>query len=183
MMKSVNIKDIEGVRLLKSISMSDSRGRFTKVQASSCFENGIESVATSLNPHLGTIRGLHFQIEPFAEEKIITCIQGSIFDVVVDIRPHSTTFGKWASYEMNVDNHIYLYLPKGIAHGFQTLQSETIIQYCLSASYSQDSAFSIDPFGELQIEWPLKEYIVSEKDASGISFASAAKKYARSLVS
>ncbi len=180
-MNSVNLFEIEGVRLTKSISASDSRGLFTKVQPSIDFQNGLDSVANSINPKPGTIRGLHFQIEPFAEEKIITCVQGSIFDVVVDIRPQSNTFGKWAAFELSVENQIQAYLPKGIAHGFQTLQSDTIIQYCLSVSYSMESAFSIDPFGELQITWPIKEFYISEKDACGIPFEAAAQKYAQSL--
>jgi len=177
----VNLKEIEGVRLTKSISASDSRGLFTKIQPLLYFQHGLDSVANSVNPKRGTIRGLHFQIEPFAEEKIVNCIQGSIFDVVVDIRPKSKTFGKWAAFELSVENQIQAFLPKGIAHGFQTLQSNSIIQYCLSVSYSAGSAFSIDPFGELQINWPLKEFLISDKDACGIPFETAAKKYAQSL--
>lgn len=180
-MNSVNISEIEGIRLTKSVSASDSRGLFIKVQPSQDFQNGLDSVANSVNPKQGTIRGLHFQIAPFAEEKIITCIQGSIFDVVVDIRPQSKTFGKWTAFELSAENQIQAYLPKGIAHGFQTLQSNSIIQYCLSVGYSMESAFSIDPFGELQIAWPLKEFYISEKDARGIPFETAAHKYAQSL--
>jgi dTDP-4-dehydrorhamnose 3,5-epimerase len=177
----VNLGEIEGVRLTKSISASDSRGIFTKVQPSQDFQNGLDSVANSINPRQGTIRGLHFQIEPFAEEKIITCVQGAIFDVVVDIRPQSKTFGKWACFELSIENQIQAYLPKGIAHGFQTLKPNAIVQYCLSAPYSVESAFSIDPLGDLSIFWPIKEFFMSERDAYGISFTSAAQKYAESL--
>ena len=182
-MKSVQVSEIEGVRVTKSISASDSRGIFIKVHPIREFELGLDSVAISISPTLGTIRGMHFQIEPFAEEKIITCIQGSVFDVLVDIRPQSQTFGKWATFELSAKNGVQAYLPKGIAHGFQTLEPDTIIQYCLSASYSPESAYSIDPFGEVGINWPMTEFSISEKDASGISFSTAAYKYAQSLES
>lgn len=182
-MTNVQVTKIEGVRVTKSISASDSRGAFIKVHPFRDFEHSLDSVAISINPTLGTIRGMHFQIEPFAEEKIISCIQGSIFDVIVDIRPQSQTFGKWATFELSAKNGVQAYLPKGIAHGFQTLQSDTIIQYCLSARYSPESAYSIDPFGELGINWPIKEFSISEKDAGGISFSTASYKYAQALES
>ena len=182
-MISIPAGEIEGVRVTESNSASDSRGTFIKIQPRLEFHDGLDSVATSINPRAGTIRGLHFQIPPYAEEKIVTCIQGSIFDVIVDIRPGSKTFGKCATFELNAKNGIQVYLPVGIAHGFQTLHSDTIIQYCLSASHSPEFAFSIDPFGELEINWPLKEFLISEKDASGLSFSTAANKYAQSLKS
>lgn len=182
-MINISAAEIEGVRVTESISASDSRGTFIKIQPSLEFQNGLDSVAISINPKIGTIRGLHFQIAPYAEEKIVTCIQGSVFDVIVDIRPESRTFGKCATFELSAKNGVQVYLPIGIAHGFQTLQPDTIIQYCLGASYSPESAFSIDPFGELGIIWPLKEFLVAEKDASGLSFSIAAEKYAKALES
>ena len=175
--------EIEGVRVTKSKSASDSRGTFIKIQPSLEFQDGLGSIAASINPKVGTIRGLHFQIAPYAEEKIVTCIQGSIFDVIVDIRPESKTFGNCATFELNAENGIQVYLPKGIAHGFQTLKPVTIIQYCLGATYSPESAYSIDPFGELGINWPVKDFSISDKDTGGLSFAAAAKKYAQSLES
>jgi len=180
---TVQVAEIEGVRVTESKSASDSRGTFIKIQPSLEFQNGLDSVAASINPMAGTIRGLHFQIPPYAEEKIVTCIQGSIFDVIVDIRPGSKTFGKCATFELSDKNGVQVYLPTGIAHGFQTLHPNTIIQYCLSSTYSPECAYSIDPFGELEINWPLKEFSISEKDASGLSFSAAATKYFQSLES
>lgn len=182
-MISIPAAEIEGVRVTESNSASDSRGTFIKIQPHLEFQDALDSVATSINPRAGTIRGLHFQIPPYAEEKIVTCIQGSIFDVIVDIRPGSKTFGKCATFELSAKNGTQVYLPVGIAHGFQTLHSDTIVQYCLSASYSPEFAFSIDPFGELEINWPLKEFSISEKDAGGLSFSTAANKYAQSIKS
>lgn len=143
----------------------------------------MDSIAISINPRVGTIRGIHFQIAPYAEEKIVACIQGSVFDVIVDIRPGSKTYGKYATFELNATDRLQVYLPTGIAHGFQTLQPDTIMQYCLGAKYSPEFAFSMDPFGELKIDWPLKEFLISDKDANGLSFSIAAEKYAKSLES
>ena len=182
-MINIPAAEIEGIRVTESISSSDSRGSFIKIQPRLEFQDELDSVAASINPRAGTVRGLHFQIAPHAEEKVITCIQGSIFDVIVDIRPESKTFGKCATFELSAKNRIQVYLPTGIAHGFQTLHPDTIIQYCLSATYSPECAYSIDPFGELNINWPLKDFSISEKDASGLSFSAAAAKYAQSLES
>lgn len=180
-MSKIQVTEIEGVRLSKSISVSDPRGSFIKIQPNHEFQNQLNSVATSINPKLGTIRGLHFQTGPFAEEKIITCIQGAIFDVIVDIRPLSKSFGMWATFELSFRNRHQVFLPKGIAHGFQTLEPNTIVHYCLSASYSSESSYSINPFGDIGIVWPLKEFSISEKDATGVSLAIAAQKYSDSI--
>jgi dTDP-4-dehydrorhamnose 3,5-epimerase len=181
--KSISAAEMHGVKVIESHAASDSRGTFIKMQPHLEFQDELYSFATSINPKVGTIRGLHFQLAPYAEEKIITCIQGSIFDVIVDIRPESKTFAKFAAFELNAKNGAQIYLPKGIAHGFQTLHPNTIIQYCLSSSYSPESAFSINPIGELDINWPLDEFSISEKDASGLPFSVAAAKYASSLES
>ena len=180
-MTQISVTEIEGVRIAKSVLTSDPRGTFIKVEPTKELENTLGGVGVSLNPNLGTIRGLHFQIEPFTEEKIVICIQGTIFDVILDIRPHSKTFGKFATFELSSNNRLQVYLPKGIAHGFQTLQPDTIIQYCLTSSYSRESAFSIDPFSDIGINWPLKEFSISDRDANGLSLEVAAKKYAQAL--
>jgi len=179
--KSILPGEIDGVRVTKSQFSSDFRGKFIKIEPNLEFRNGLDSVAVSINPISGTIRGLHFQITPRAEEKIVTCIQGSVFDVIVDIRPDSKTYGKYSTIELDASSGIQVYLPIGIAHGFQTLQPDTIMQYCLSTPYSPTFAFSINPFGELDIDWPIKEFSISEKDASGLSLSTAASKYAESL--
>ena len=175
------VSDIEGVRITPIKSVSDDRGTFVKFHPLVEFEHSLDSVALSLNPIPGTIRGLHFQVEPFAEEKLVTCIQGSILDVIVDLRVSSKTFGKWASIVLSASNALQAYLPKGIAHGFQTLMPETILHYSLGSSYSSASSYAINPFGELGINWPIKSYSMSERDSSGVSFSFAAEKYAASL--
>ena len=174
---------IDGVRVTKVTSATDARGSFVKFHPSQEFEDSLDSIAFSVNLNVGTIRGMHFQVEPFAEEKLVTCAQGRIFDVAVDLRPNSETFGMWTSFELSATNALQLYLPKGIAHGFQTLEPNSIVHYALSSSYSPEFSFAIDPLGELGIDWPIEVKSISERDRGGISLSAAGKIYADSLKS
>ena len=103
--------------------------------------------------------------------------------MAVDLRPNSETFGMWASFELSAKNALQLYLPKGIAHGFQTLEPNSIVHYTLSSSYSPEFSFAIDPFGDLGIDWPVEVKSISERDIVGISLSAAGKKYTDSLKS
>jgi len=182
-MTTNKVSQIDGVQFTQGKVISDNRGSFIKFHPSRDLEDSLNSVALSFNPNLGTLRGLHFQVEPYAEEKLVTCVQGAVLDVIVDLRPGSITFGKWTSFELSAENAIQAYLPKGIAHGFQTLTSNSIIHYCLSACYSPESSYSINPFGDLGIDWPLKTVSISERDSDGLTFQVAAQKYLFSLKS
>lgn len=175
------VPEIGGVRITQLKSVHDVRGTFIKFHPLIEFESSLNSVALSFNPIPGTIRGLHFQVEPFAEEKLVACVQGSIFDVIVDLRPSSRTFGKWTSFELSAANALQVYLPKGIAHGFQTLLPDSIIHYSLSSTYSPEFSYAITPFGDIGIDWPMKAHLVSKRDESGVSLSFAAQKYAESL--
>jgi dTDP-4-dehydrorhamnose 3,5-epimerase len=175
------VSTIDGVEKTSFDYSEDSRGSFVKFQSSLKLMESLDSVAISFNPHAGTVRGLHFQIEPYSEEKLVSCISGAIYDVVVDLRPNSPTFAHWTSFELNANNFSQLYLPKGVAHGFQTLLSNSIVHYSISKKYSPESAFSINPCGELAIDWPLEIVSVSEKDFTGLDFSTAAKIFAESL--
>jgi len=177
----ISVAEIEGVKLIEAICSTDSRGSFIKFKPDSFLSERSHSVAVSINPKAGTIRGLHFQVEPFAEEKIISCIQGSTFEVIVDVRPHSRSFGKVATFELSQENATQVYLPKGIAHGFQTLLPNTIMHYILTSQYSPESSCSIDPLGDLGINWPISELYISEKDTNGVSLECAVQKYSDSL--
>jgi dTDP-4-dehydrorhamnose 3,5-epimerase len=179
-MTKYNVTDIEGVRMIQSKYSSDIRGSFVKFQPNSLLKENWNSVAVSINPIVGTVRGLHLQIEPYAEEKIIACIQGYVFEVIVDVRPDSKSFGKVATFELSQESAMQVYLPKGIAHGFQTLLPDTILHYFLTSEFSPGDAFAIDPFGDLEIDWPIKERTVSERDLNGVSFEFAAQMYANS---
>ena len=103
--------------------------------------------------------------------------------MVIDLRPKSKTFGKWTSFELSAENALQAYLPKGIAHGFQTLMPNTIVHYGLSSEYSPESSYVIDSFGDRNIDWPIKDHSISERDTAGIAFSSAAQKYSDSIKS
>lgn len=182
-MLQINITDIQGVRVVKAIHASDLRGQFIKYHPNAFLRSRLESVAVSINPTIGTIRGIHFQVEPYAEEKIVTCLQGEVFEVIVDIRPDSKTYGKIATFQLSDKDLTQIFLPKGIAHGFQTLQSNTIVHYSLTSEYSAEHSYSINPFSDLGIKWPRKECLISEKDSNGITLLAAQLKYSESISS
>lgn len=178
----MHLSEFVGVKLIRSISSNDDRGHFRKFNLDGLIRDSIESIATSMTFNLGTIRGLHFQVAPFAEEKIISCVQGSIFDVIIDLRLDSDTYKKYSYTELTSTESLQLYLPKGFAHGFQTLESNTIVQYCLTSTYSSNHAFAINPLSqELKISWPISDYSVSERDEYGLSLDEATQVYQQSL--
>ena len=127
--------------------------------------------SVSRNSKKGTFRGMHFQGKPYDETKIVRCTKGKIFDVIIDLRSNSKTFKKWFAIELSEDNHRMLYIPKGFAHGFQTLKNNTVLNYQMSQIHKpqyykgvrwNDSAFNIS--------WPLKPTSISEKDTSYVDF-------------
>lgn len=119
----------------------------------------------SYNRIKGTLRGMHFQTPPYEEIKIVSCMHGTVYDVVLDIRENSETYGKWLSQELSEDNNIMLYIPKGLAHGFQTLTDEALVYYQMSSFYSPNAASGIR-FDDkrFNIIWPIENKIMSEKD-------------------
>ena len=163
--------EIKGVILIKPRVFGDSRGFFMETYKKSDFEKaGIDTDFVQDNHSKsikGVLRGLHFQKEPFAQGKLVRCIRGKIFDVAVDIRKDSPTFGKWVGFELSEDNKLMLWIPKGFAHGFLTLSDEAEVIYKVSGGeYTPDYDAGIrwnDP--DIGIKWPLDgEPILSEKD-------------------
>lgn len=125
----------------------------------------IVQASQSLTKKKGTIRGMHFQKSPKVEDKIAQCLSGAIYDVVVDLRENSPTYGQWVAEELTEDNGKMFLIPKGLAHGFQTLADNCKVQYFMSEFYSPEHAAGVrwdDPF--LNIKWPIKNPILSEKD-------------------
>src|SRR4030095_13630790 len=115
----------------------------------------------------GSIRGMHFQVQPFREIKMVKCVGGAIFDVIIDIRKDSKTFLKWFSLELSAENRKMLYIPEGFAHGFQTLTDKCDLIYLHSEFYVPNSEGGIrynDP--KIEIEWPLIPTVISERDSS-----------------
>lgn len=125
-------------------------------------------INTSLSNEAGTLRGLHFQRPPKAEVKMVRCLQGAIWDVIVDLRAESMTFGKWFGAELTAQNRTMMYVPKGFAHGFVSLQPHSEILYLVSEFYSPEFEGTLlwnTP--EVGIQWPTKPLYISEKDTQG----------------
>lgn len=125
----------------------------------------------STNKVRGTLRGLHFQRAPYQETKLIRCVRGALYDVIVDLRPESPTFGDWIGVELSEDNQRALFVPRDFAHGFVTLADNTTAFYMVSQYYSAQSEGGIrwsDP--RFQIEWPVQPVVISQKDASWPDF-------------
>jgi dTDP-4-dehydrorhamnose 3,5-epimerase len=125
----------------------------------------------SFNHTRGTIRGLHYQVVPYQEAKLVRCIRGSIFDVIIDLRPESATYRKWLGVELSAENRQMLFVPEGFAHGYQTLQNDTEILYQVSEFYSPGSEAGIrwnDP--AFAIDWPVEVTMISDKDLNYLNF-------------
>jgi dTDP-4-dehydrorhamnose 3,5-epimerase len=120
----------------------------------------------SMNKNKGTIRGMHFQNQPKADAKIVRCLHGAIWDVVVDLRYKSTTYGEWFGIELNDENRSMMYVPQGFAHGFQTISDNAELLYIHSDSYSPklEGGINVDS-PEVCIKWPLPVTEISERDA------------------
>jgi dTDP-4-dehydrorhamnose 3,5-epimerase len=149
---------------------TDERGFFARRFCADTFaSHGLETDfvqrSVSYNTRRGTLRGLHFQASPHAETKIVRCTRGSAFDVIVDLRDGSPSFGRWHAETLTADNHIALYVPKGFAHGFQTLEDATEIDYEITPAYVPGFARGVRfDDKELGIEWPISWAILSDRD-------------------
>lgn len=161
---------LSGLYLIELKPHLDERGFFArsfcrKVFAEHGISFAIQQSNISQNRKKGTLRGMHYQIAPAAEAKLVRCTRGAIFDVAVDIRPDSPTFGQWFGTELTADNHRSLFIPEGFAHGFQTLVDETEVFYEMGVDYQapyQRGLCWADP--DVRIEWPLADPIVNERD-------------------
>lgn len=159
-----------GAVLIDPILRKDDRGHFSRSWCLQEFtDQGINFVPVQANTGFslrkGTLRGLHFQVEPALEAKLVCCTRGSLFDVVVDLRPQSPTYRRWYGVELLAETHQLLYVPEGCAHGYQTLEDNAALYYMTSQYFTPSVARGVrfdDPaFG---IEWPLAPTMVSEQD-------------------
>lgn len=161
---------LKGAYLISLDPKKDERGYFARTFCKNeLIEKGLVGdfvqCNLSFNHKQGTLRGLHFQIPPFEEVKIVSCRKGIIFDVIVDIRKSSPTFGHWLGIELSAANQQSLYIPAGFAHGFQTLTDNAEVFYFMGNEYYPDAARGIrfdDP--SIGIQWPSSNIIISEKD-------------------
>jgi dTDP-4-dehydrorhamnose 3,5-epimerase len=161
---------LSGVVLIKPKVIGDSRGFFIEAYKESLFQaHGIHDRFIQDNHSKSAqnvLRGLHYQLNPAAQAKLVRCVRGAIFDVAVDIRRGSPTFGQWVGYELTEENHHMLWIPAGFAHGFMTLASDNHIIYKTTAEYAPacDRGIKFDD-PAIGIEWPtLNNVILSTKD-------------------
>jgi dTDP-4-dehydrorhamnose 3,5-epimerase len=168
---------LEGAYTIELEKRGDDRGFFARFFCTKEFENhGLNpkfvQVNNSLSADKGTLRGMHYQLPPQAETKLVRCIKGSLFDVIVDIRPNSRTFGKWAGAELSATNRTMMLVPDGFAHGFITLEPDTEALYLVSEFYAPEMERGIrwnDP--QFNIEWPITPSVVSDKDQNHPDFS------------
>ena len=177
-MPSMKFEDVEipGCKIIYPEKNEDERGYFARTFCHNQFaEENLHTEwvqsNTSFNKKSGTTRGMHLQLHPFPEIKLIRCTRGSAYDVLLDARKSSKTFGKWVSVEISANNSISIYVPEGVAHGYQTLEDNTELSYLHSVPFKSElsTGFSIfDP--SLSISWPLEVSVISQKDLNWQNF-------------
>lgn len=167
---------LKGAYLIEINKIGDDRGFFgrswcQKEMEEAGLNSKIAQINTSVSKDRGTLRGLHFQLAPYQECKMIRCSRGAIFDMIVDIRPESATFLKWYGVELTEDNHKALYSPEGFAQGFLTLRDNTEITYFTTEFYAPGMDRGVrfdDP--QIGIELPIKPVVLSDKDVAWPDF-------------
>jgi dTDP-4-dehydrorhamnose 3,5-epimerase len=172
--------ELAGAYVIDLERREDERGFFARAWCAAEFashglDTRISQCNISFNERLGTLRGMHYQVPPHAEVKVVRCTRGAVYDVIVDLRPESPTYRSWIAVELTAQNGRLLYVPEGFAHGYQTLEDETETFYQVSVPYTPDAERGVrwnDPaFG---IEWPdAPERVISEKDRSWPDFEPA----------
>ena len=168
--------NVAGVVLITPDRFDDERGFFARTWALDEFEaHGLETRVVqrnlSYNRHSHTLRGMHYQKPPFTEVKVISCLAGAVFDVAIDIRPESPTFGEWVGAELRQDNGAVLYVPAGCAHGYLSLEPHSTVEYLISEFYHPEAAAGIrwnDPF--FGVRWPTEPTLVNERDGTWPDF-------------
>lgn len=163
---------LEGLTLIQRKKIEDNRGFFSRFFCAEEFitlglDKTIAQINHTLTKQIGAVRGLHFQMPPFAEIKIVSCLKGKIFDVAIDLRRGSKTFLQWHGEILSAENSCSLFIPEGFAHGFQALTEDCELIYLHSAPYNQPSEGALnvnDP--RLSIRWPLPISELSDRDSA-----------------
>jgi dTDP-4-dehydrorhamnose 3,5-epimerase len=163
---------LAGAYSVEAELLEDERGAFARTFCTEEFtelglEPAVAQCSISLNRRRATLRGMHLQVAPHEETKLVRCTRGAIFDVIVDLRPESPTLGRWTAAELTEARRNALYVPRGFAHGFITLEDETQVEYVISTPYAPGASVGIrwdDP--AVGIEWPLAPAVMSERDRS-----------------
>ena len=162
--------------LVELEALRDERGAFARTFCVREFAaHDLETVfvqhSASTTTLAGTVRGMHFQREPHGEAKLVRCVRGAVFDVMVDLRPASPTYLRWAGFELSADNGRQLFIPNGFAHGFQTLTDDVELSYLISATYLPEASaghrYDDPAFG---IAWPRQVSVIADKDLAWPAF-------------
>lgn len=161
---------LKGAFVIKPERKEDARGFFARVWCQREFEaHGLNSqlaqCSVSFNKNKGTLRGMHRQEAPYPEAKTVRCTMGAIYDVILDLRPDSASFNQWIAVELTATNRWMLYIPGGMAHGFQTLEDNTEVFYQISEFYHPECESGLrwnDP--AFEIKWPLAVSMIAERD-------------------
>lgn len=169
--------DLPGAFLIEPDRRADVRGYFARTYCEKEFADQgldphISQCSVSFNHRKGTLRGMHYQCAPFEEVKVVRCNRGSIYDVIIDLRRDSLAYKKWFAARLDEENGKMLYIPKGFAHGFQTLVDNTEVFYQMSRVFSADHARGVrwdDP--AFSIAWPEAERIILDRDRNYPDFA------------
>ena len=175
---------LDGVALIKPEIFFDQRGFFYESWNSVNFNETIAKKNFCQDNHShslrGVLRGIHYQLNPFAQGKLIRCTKGMIYDIAIDLRKNSPTYKEWAGIELNETNKYSLWIPEGFGHGFLTLSKVADVQYKVTKRWDKESEKSIiwnDP--DLKIDWPLNkidhEPLISKKDSAGLTIKQAEK--------
>lgn len=163
---------IAGAWLMEIEPQIDERGFFARTLcvdtlAAHHLEGRMQQQSVSFNEHRGTLRGMHLQSAPFEEIKLVRVTKGRIYDVILDLRRESPTYLQWHAVELSAENHRTLYIPKGVAHGFQTLEDHSEVFYQMSQAYVPNHSWGVcwnDP--SFDIDWPIVDPIISKRDTS-----------------
>lgn len=167
---------LKGAYLIDLDKREDDRGFFARFYCSEEFskrklDTNIVQINNSASKYKGTLRGIHYQLAPKAETKIVRCIKGSLYDVIVDLRPDSETFLKWFGAELNAENRSMMYVPKGFGHAFITLTDDTEALYLVTEFYSPEHERGIIWNDKtIGVIWPIVPTIISEKDKKHQNF-------------
>ena len=169
---------LDGAATIELDLRGDERGFFARMYcerefAAAGLETRFVQANNSSNAQRGTLRGLHYQLPPDTEVKLVRCIRGALWDVIVDVRPGSPSFGRWFGAELTAQNRRMMYVPRGFAHGFITLTDDSELIYFVSAFYEPKQERGLrwnDP--KIAIDWPVAPSVISEKDANWPDFES-----------
>lgn len=162
---------LAGLKLVQRQPLGDARGFLSRLFCveelqGAGWHGPIAQINHTFTGHAGTVRGMHYQKPPHAEMKLVSCLRGAVWDVAVDLRPDSPTYLQWHAQQLSSDNHCALLIPRGFAHGFQTLGEDVEMLYCHSAPYVPTADAGLNPLDpRLAIAWPLPVIGLSAKDS------------------